>query len=274
MDPIRNFEPFSGFHMSWLPPGITDRKFVDAQYEGAIAYMDACIAVILERLRGLGALDNTIVVLNGDHGETLYEHDCYYDHHGLYDPTLVVPLIIRYPKKLPAGKRVAGFNQHKDLAPTLMDLAGLKTDAVFDGRSLMSLVRGKKASFESEIYLTECTWMRKHGWRTPEWKLIVALEPDFHFKPEIELYNLTEDPLENRNVAKKHPDVVAHLRSRMDAHIARREKEMGIKNPMETQGAWHGTMTKDRMESSQEAYDTLRIGDAATAKRLQAESRK
>ena len=274
MDPVRSFEPFAGFHLSWLPPGITDRMYVDAQYEGAIAYMDACIAVILERLRGLGALDNTIVVINGDHGETLYEHECWYDHHGLYDPTLVVPLIVRYPKKLPTGRRVSGFNQHKDLVPTLLDLAGLKTDLRFDGRSLMDLVKGKKTSFESEIYITECTWMRKHGWRTPEWKLIVALEPDFHFKPEIELYNLVEDPLENRNVAKKHPDVVAHLRGRMEAHIAGREKQTGIRNPMETQGAWHGTMTTERFETSQEAYETLRIGDAAMAKRLQAESRK
>jgi len=274
MDPIRSFVPFRDFHLSWLPPGITDRHFVDAQYDGAIAYMDACIAVILERLRGMGALDNTIVVINGDHGETLYEHDCYYDHHGMYDPTLVVPLIIRYPKKLPAGQRVKGLNQHKDLVPTLFDLAGLKTGDPTDGRSLMSLVRGKKASFESEIYITECTWMRKHGWRTPEWKLIVALEPDFHFKPEIELYSMVEDPLELKNVARKHPDVVAYLRNRMDAYIADREKETGIRNPMVTQGAWHGSMTKDRLESSQEAYDTLRIGDAATAKRLQEESRK
>lgn len=274
MDPIRSFVPFKDFHLSWLPPGITDRHFVDAQYDGAVAYMDACIAVILERLRGLGALDNTIVVINGDHGETLYEHECYYDHHGLYEHNLVVPLIIRYPKKLPAGLRVPGLNQHKDLVPTLFDLAGLKSGEPTDGRSLMGLVRGKKASFESEIYITECTWMRKQGWRTPEWKLIVALEPDFHFKPEIELYNMVEDPRELKNVAKKHPDVVAHLKSRMDAHITQREKDTGIRNPMLTQGAWHGSMTTDRLESSQEAYDILRIGDAATAKRLQEESRK
>ena len=64
----------------------------------------------------------------------------------------------------------------------------------FDGRSLLPMIDGDVASHESEFYITECTWMRKHGWRTPEWKLIQALEPDFHFKPEIELYNLVEDP--------------------------------------------------------------------------------
>ena len=101
-----------------------------------------------------------------------------------------------------------GFNQHKDLVPTVLELADINTSIDFDGQSLMKLVRGEVPSFESEVYLTECTWMRKHGLRTPQWKLIVALEPDFHFKPEVELYNLIEDPLENANVADSHPDVV------------------------------------------------------------------
>jgi arylsulfatase A-like enzyme len=106
----------------------------------------------------------------------------------MYDPTLVVPLIIRYPGKMPAGKRVGGYNQHKDLVPTLLELAELTHDDLeMDGRSLMPMVRGEVASHESEIYITECTWMRKHGWRTPHWKLIEALEPDFHFKPAVEL---------------------------------------------------------------------------------------
>jgi arylsulfatase A-like enzyme len=64
--------------------------------------------------------------------------------------------------------------------------------------------------------------MRKHGWRTPEWKLIQALEPDFHFKPEIELYNLIEDPTENHNVAERYPDVVVKLQERMEQYIAQR----------------------------------------------------
>ncbi len=274
MEPVRKFKPFGDFHLSWMPPGITDRHFVDAQYDGAVAYMDACIAVIFRKLEALGILDDTIVALNGDHGETLYEHDCFYDHHGLYEPTLVVPLIIRYPKKLPAGRRVSGNNQHRDLVPTLLELAGVKTGLKFDGRPLTRLVKGQAASFESDFYITECTWMRKHGWRTPEWKLIVALEPDFHFKPEVELYNLVEDPLELKNVAKQHPDIVAHLKQRMDAHIARREKALGITNPMLTQGDWHGESGVGAFKTSRQAYDTLHIGTASAAQRLQAQSRK
>ena len=212
MDPVKAFKPFWDYFESWLPKGITDKDFVIAQYDGAVAYMDACIQAIFTKLETLGILDETIVVINSDHGETLYDHECWFDHHGIYDVTLKVPLIIRYPKKVPQGLRVAGYNQHKDLVPTLMDLAGIRPGIKFDGQSLMKMVRGKVPSFESSLYLTECTWMRKHGWRTPQWKLIVALEPDFHFKPEVELYNHVEDPDETVNLAGKLPHVVAELR--------------------------------------------------------------
>ena len=97
----------------------------------------------------------------------------------------------------------------------------------------------RPASHESEFYITECTWMHKHGWRTPEWKLIMAIEPDFHFKPAVELYNLVEDPDENVNLAESEPEMVALLKARMDAWIAKREAETGLPNPMLHQGDWH-----------------------------------
>jgi arylsulfatase A-like enzyme len=274
MEPVMTFKPFRDFFASWMPPGVTDKEYIIAQYDGAVAYMDGAIRTLFQAIEAHGLTENTMVVVNGDHGETLYEHDCYFDHHGLYDPTLVVPLIIRYPGHLPAGQRVAGYNQHKDLTPTLLDLAGVQRDDIqFDGRSLLPMVRGEVASHDGEFYLTECTWMRKHGWRTPQWKLIVALEPDFHFKPEVELYNLIEDPLENHNLAQSQPEIVASLQARMDAWIAKREQETGLPNPIHHQGDWHGHEGVGAFTSSQQAYDTLHIGDPAQAARLQAKSR-
>ncbi|MEM6428101.1 MAG: sulfatase [Deinococcota bacterium] len=274
MKAVMNFKPFRDFFASWMPPGISDKDYVIAQYDGAIAYMDACIQPILTSLEQHGVLDDTIVIINGDHGETLYEHECWFDHHGMYDNVLHVPLIIRYPKKVPEGRRISGYNQHKDLVPTLLELAGISADAQdFDGQSLLGLIRGEQASFDSEIYITECTWMRKHGWRTPQWKLIVALEPDFHFKPEVELYNLASDPQENINLADEYPEVVAFLKARMDAHIAKREQETGLPNPIHHQGDWHGHEGVGAFTSSQQAYDTLHIGDPNEAATLQAKER-
>jgi arylsulfatase A-like enzyme len=274
MEPVMSFKPFCDFFASWMPPGITDKDYVIAQYDGAIAYMDAAIQSIFTALAARGLAENTIVVVNGDHGETLYDHECYFDHHGLYEPTLAVPLIIRYPGRLPGGRRVRGYNQHKDLVPTLLELAGITRDEIaFDGRSLLPMLRREVASHESEFYITECTWMRKHGWRTPQWKLILALEPDFHFKPPVELYNLVEDPEENHNLADSHPQVVAALQERMSAWIDQRERASGLPNPIHHQGDWHGKEGVGAFTSSQQAYDTLHIGDPAQAARLQAKSR-
>lgn len=275
MKPVFDFKPFADYFRSWMPPGVKDRHYIDAQYDGAVAYMDVCIAQIFEKLRQLGIYDETIVVLNGDHGETLYEHECWYDHHGLYEHNLVVPLIIRYPGKVEAGRRVPGLNHHKDLVPTLLELAEIESDLPFDGRSLTGLAADPAGwAEESECYLTECTWMRKHGWRTRDWKLIVALEPDFHFKPEVELYHLGDDPLEEHNLAEEKPDVVADLRSRMEAFIARREADLEITNPMLTQGSWHKCPGIEAFSTSQEAYDHLHIGDASAARKLQARDAK
>ena len=273
MEPVMAFKPFCDYFASWMPPRITDKDYVIAQYDGAIAYMDACIQTLFNALEACGVLDETIVVLNGDHGETLYDHECWFDHHGIYDVTLHVPLIIRYPGRVPAGKRVAGYNQHKDLVPTLLELADIEADIAFDGKSLTPLMNGEITSYDSEFYITECTWMRKHGWRTPEWKLIVALEPDFHFKPPVELYNLIQDPDENNNLVDEHPDIVNVLETRMKNWILQREQETGLTNPIMTQGDWHGKKGVGPFKTSEQAYNTMHIGDAGAAARLQAKSR-
>ncbi|MBW3623069.1 MAG: sulfatase-like hydrolase/transferase, partial [Armatimonadetes bacterium] len=270
MDPVMAFKPFADYFATWMPPGITDKEYVIAQYDGAVAYMDACIQRIFTRLEELGLMEDTLIVLNGDHGETLYDHECWFDHHGMYDNTLHVPLIMKHPK-LPQGLRVPGYNLHQDLVPTLLELLEVESDAPFDGKSLLPMVRGEVPSHYSGFYITECTWQRKHGWRTPEWKLHVALEPDFHFKPEIELYNLILDPEENHNVAEQNPDIVQALRTQMENFIKKRKEETGKENPMDTNLNWHGKPGghEGPFTSSQQAYDLMHIGDPGAAAKLQ-----
>ncbi len=272
MKAAMEFKPFCDYFATWMPEGITDAAYEVAQYDGAVAYMDACIQQIFNAIDALGISDDTIVIVTADHGETLDEHDCWFDHHGTYDNTLHVPLIIRYPGFVPTGARVGGFTRMMDLVPTLLELAEIETDTVFDGASLIPMAFGEELTHQPDFYFTECTWMRKHGWRTPEWKLIVALEPDFHFKPTVELYNLLQDPEELNNVAQDEPGVVEFLTARMNAWIAKREKETGLPNPILNQPGWHGTEGIDYFESSEQAYNTLHIGDPGAAQRLQAKA--
>ncbi len=261
MDPVRAFEPFRGFFTNWIPPNVTDKDYIVAQYDGAIAYLDICLQRLFGALDDLGLAESTLVVLTADHGESLYEHECYFDHHGLYEPTLRVPLVFRMPGTVPAGGRFGGNAVLADVMPTILDILGVDREIDFEGQSLFPEMAGERRVPTAEFYITECTWMRKHGWRTPQWKLIHALEPDFHFKPEVELYNLVRDPEESENLADVEPKICAALEERMQDWIARREKETGRTNPMHTNPRWHGARdVKGPFESSQQAYDVLRIG--------------
>jgi len=272
LDNLYAFKPFRDFFYTWFPPHCTSADYITAQYDGSIAYMDSCISNILAKLNELGLEEDTIVVFTSDHGETLTEHECYYDHHGLYDCTLSIPFAIKWKGHLKGSTRIKDPCQQKDCMPTLMDMMGLKTKIKFDGSSILPLVKGKKRIPESEMYITECTWQRKHGWRTPEWKLIVALEPDFHYREPKELYNLIKDPGETKNVIKENPDIAEVLEKRMLKHIAKREAATGITNPMYTNLDWCGNGKP--FESSDEAYNTLYIGDPEAAKKLQAPNAK
>jgi len=235
MNPVFAFEPFAEYFKSWMPEGVTDAEYIIAQYDGELAYMDACIQRIFTRLEELNLMDRTLIVLTSDHGESLMDHECYFDHHGLYEPTIHVPLMLRFPGKLPRGKRIKGYVLQQDLTPTVLELLGYNEVVKklnMDGKSFLPLINEEETTNYAEFYLTECTWMRKRGWRTPEWKLICALEPDFHNKPPVELYNLVEDPEENNNLAEEEPEIVKTLKKRMDRWIKKRMSETGKPDPI------------------------------------------
>jgi arylsulfatase A-like enzyme len=261
MKAVFDFKPFADFFKSWMPPGIRDKDWVIAQYDAELAYMDACCQRLVTRLDELGCAEETLIVVTGDHGETLYDHECWFDHHGLYEPTLVVPLIYYWPGKVPEGVRSKAYSLHEDMIPTLLDICGLKKYAKglkFDGVSLKKNFTDTEHTPRSEFYITECTWMRKHGWRTPIWKYWEALEPDFHGKPPVELYNIIEDPEESRNLAEKEPEVVEALRARMSRYIKKRCRQTQKENPIHDH--WIGT--------------EKHIGSIATAKNLQESGKK
>ena len=130
-----------------------------------------------------------------------------------------------------------------------MELAGIDQSELswpspqqFDGCSLLPLVDDTQTSQASEFYISECTWMRKHGWRTPGWKLMVALEPDFHFKPPKSSSTTWSRILWKRTTTWRNRSrkSLADLRRRMEAWVVQREAETGLTNPMLTQGDWHG----------------------------------
>jgi arylsulfatase A-like enzyme len=271
MEPVWQSPWFTHYFEEWLP-GVTDLEYVRAQYDASVAYSDACVGRLLQALERRGMLEDTLLVIGSDHGEELDEHGMWFDHHGLYDTNLRVPLILWSPGRIPCGTRIEGQVNLIDVAPTLLELAGmpeLPAAEEMQGRSLLPLIEatgdrrqatarpGQEGEAVAEtgaagtvgcrlspgaslgtweaLYCTECTWMRKRAWRTPEWKLIRALEEDIYGNPRTELYDLKADPGERHNLAESRPEVARALGEEMDGWVRQRLAATGLPDPIEAQ---------------------------------------
>ena len=124
-------------------PDATTRKLLVDEYDGAIASIDERIGLVLDRLKGLGELDRTLVVIHSDHGEEFWEHGGYEHGHAEHEEVLHVPLVLRMPGKLPKGSRIAPRVRGIDVMPTVIALLGIQSPASVEGKSLLPLVEGK-----------------------------------------------------------------------------------------------------------------------------------
>lgn len=224
MDPAWNDEMFRWYFHDWMP-GVTDTEYVNALYDAETAYMDWQLRRVFAALEPIK--EETLVVLTADHGEILDEQLGFYDHHGLYEGDVHVPLIFYRPGSVPAGKRVPGFVQNVDLVPTFFEMIGLPDSENTEGRSLLPCIHGERDGSCDEVYLSEATWEVKRGLINTRWKFIQALEPDPHGRPMQELFDLQADPTEQNNLAEQRPEVVRELKARLDAWVARRLEETG-----------------------------------------------
>lgn len=208
--------PFTKWHLDAIKKNLTDIEYVIAQYDGEIRYSDDNVAKLVELLEELGIYDETALIITSDHGESLGEHDFYFDHCEVYETTVRVPLIMRYPPMIPKGKRIEGLVQSTiSLMPTILDLFEIEPPTQLEGKNLIDLANGEEEPCE-EVYVNQGLWTAKRAIRTPEWKLIKTLEKAFWETPEIELYNMKDDPDETENLASEMPEVVDELELRME----------------------------------------------------------
>jgi arylsulfatase len=164
----------------------SDLNRIKSYYYGMISENDKYIGKILDHLRESGLQDRTLVIFNADHGEMLGDHGLLYKGGFMYDEVVRVPLILRAPGKVAAGKRVKALAEQIDLAPTVLELLGLEKPAGMQGQSLLTAKprRAVHAEFANIKML-----------RTEDWKLVHYLHA-----PYGELYNLREDPHELQNL--------------------------------------------------------------------------
>ena len=183
-------------------------------YDAEVAYLDFEIGNIFRHLDREGLLEDTMVVLFGDHGENMTEHDAWFDHAGLYDSVTHVPLVLWAPGRVPVSAPDAMVTL-VDVLPTILETLGLAEAEGINGRSLYPLMRGETATHRDAVMLSEATWQASRAIRTPEWKLIRYYQPTIYGRSGVELYDMRADPEEQHDVAERHPDIVAELDGRL-----------------------------------------------------------
>ena len=227
MDAAWNDEMFKWYFHDWMP-GVTDTAYVNALFDAETRYMDDHLRRIWDALESVR--EDTLVVFTADHGEILDEQLGFYDHHGLYEGDIHVPLIMVQPGTLPAGKRVTGFVQNTDFLPTFFELSGLseiENVQTLEGKSLVPCIEGERDGNYSELFLSEATWEVKRAYRDEKWKFIQAYEPDPHGRPMQELFDLEADPTEQNNIAEQNPEIVKLLGAKLEAWVEQRLQQTG-----------------------------------------------
>jgi arylsulfatase len=146
-----------------------------------------------------------------------------------------VPLLLRWPGHLPAGRVVDGLARHIDVAPTLLDLAGPPELMPCEGVSLRSRIEGQEQPITDAILACESSWQSALALRMADWKLI--WQRPYQDSSTFELYDLAADPAEVRDLASEQPDRVGRLATRLEqmveAELARGGHSV---NPMRTEG--------------------------------------
>ncbi len=199
-------------HWPYTPPFPYSSEFRERRYDGEIAYTDAQLGRLLEALKNDPRWDRTLVVVAGDHGEGLYDHDERWHTMLVYETTQHVPLIVRAPAATVG--RIHETVTLADLMPTVLDLAGVNAPGPMRGRSWRPALEGESltprdAYFESLAGSLIYGWAELHGIRYGRWKLIDSGQP--------ELFDLDNDPGEKENLADVEPQRVADLRAELEA---------------------------------------------------------
>ena len=208
-------------------------------YLRTVKAIDENVGRLLDYLDEEGIADDTVVIYTSDQGQFLGEHD-YYDKRWIYEESLQMPFLARYPKEMSPGGVGTDLCQNIDFAPTFLDYANVETPGAMQGRSIRSVLSGKTPSdWRKSVYYRYWMHMASHlnpahyGVRTDRYKLIFFYGLPLDAKgavdepatPGLELYDLEEDPLELKNVYDDpaYADVVTELK----AELLRLKEECG-----------------------------------------------
>jgi arylsulfatase A-like enzyme len=210
---------------------VDDINYPISQYMGEVSYLDEQIGLLLQRLKEFNLYDQTDIIFTADHGESMGEHGIYFTHRGLYESTLKIPLIIKAPK-ISRGTRIPDVVSSIDILPTLLELHDIRRDASFRGKSLVSLMTGKRSKLTENLSFSENANKFAISIRTEKYKFIKDLETVDYYsfllgKPQFiagrgHLYDLQSDPEEKEDLAESQPGLLERFDMEATAWLADR----------------------------------------------------
>ncbi|MRH43291.1 sulfatase-like hydrolase/transferase [Aquibacillus halophilus] len=183
-----------------------DLRLIIDNYDTAIKYIDEHVGKVLEKLEQLGIMEDTAILISADHGENMGELGIYSEHGTADEGTCRIPMIIRWPNGA-KGIIDHGLHYHLDLAPTLTSLlGGIKADS-WDGESFAdSIIKGESEGREY-LVISQCAHVCQRSVRFDDWLYIRTYHDGHNGFPKEMLFNIKEDPHEQRNLAENRRDI-------------------------------------------------------------------
>ena len=215
-------------HDPYEPPEPYASRYAGRPYDGEVAWSDELVGRLDAALAAAGLREDTLLVVTSDHGEGLDEHDEAVHGFFVYETTLHVPLLVRGPRIVP-GTRVTTVTRLVDVMPTVLDLLDLgELMPAVAGRVLTPALQGgslaDEPSFaESLTPLVHYGWSDLRALRDGRWKYILAPRP--------ELYDLEQDPGEQRNLADQEPARARALRAGLEQHLREEQVQLRGQKP-------------------------------------------
>ncbi len=186
---------------------VGETELIIQRYRQTLASVDDGVGQLLAALEEQGTLDNTAIIYVGDNGYMMGEHGGLWDKRAAFEPSIRVPMLMRYPAKIKGGRVDDKMVLNLDLVPTLLELAGAKAKNDLSGVSWLD-DGPRRQSFLYEYFAHEGSVPTTLAVRTEDWKLVT-----YPRNPELtnELFNLVEDPHETTNQLESRSDVVQEL---------------------------------------------------------------
>ncbi len=209
-DFIRNDEIHRGMNSR-------DLEHVVALYDGEIAFTDFYLGELFAELKRLELWDNTLIILTSDHGDEFFEHGNKGHRNTLYGELLNVPLIVKLPQQRRGGERLGNLAGVVDIAPTMLEVAGLPPLAGANGEDLLARTSDSDESSE-RVYFADVD-LRVKSVVSESSKLIAHWRRGPDEEMRVELYNMIRDPGEQLDVSTKEVAQVVRLRRALQAWV-------------------------------------------------------